>query len=333
MGRSVIAVVAGIVCFTIGIGVGWFVFTDNDLPKLKTKEASEVKETRNQQGFRFVSPLLECDNSISVLRPSMGHLEAELKVFIAEAIRNGYVSEVSVYYRDLNNGPWMGIDQDKPFSPASLLKVPIMIAALKKAESDRSLLKKSFVFDATVPQDFVNPNIVDDVIKFGHNYTYEDLIFRMMVNSDNNAKNLLAGILGDDAIIQVWTDLGLTAPGPQSPEDFLTVREYSSFFRILYNATYLSKELSEKALEIMSKSHFDKALQAGIPQNVVLSNKFGERGLIDSDIKQLHDCGVIYATPTPYLLCVMTRGKDWDVQAGIIAEVSKKVYAKHVATN
>ncbi len=34
----------------------------------------------------------------------------------------GRASHISVYFRDLNNGPWFGINEKEEFSPASLLK-------------------------------------------------------------------------------------------------------------------------------------------------------------------------------------------------------------------
>lgn len=290
---------------------------------------SEMSETRSQGNYRFINPLLECDMATPTLRNSAKQLEADLKSYINEMVSDDMINVVSVYYRDLNNGPWISIGGGQAFSPASLLKVPVLIAALKKAEDERGLMNRSFKFDATVPMDYVDPNIIDEQIVYGKSYTYLELMERMIVNSDNNAKNMLVNIIGDDDIFGVWRDLGVGVPGDDTPEDFLTVREYSSFFRILYNATYLNRELSELALDILSRTVFDLGLQKGLPPNVLLSNKFGERGFADSDVKQLHDCGIVYAGSSPYLICVMTRGRDWQTQADIIGHVSKLVYQAH----
>lgn len=331
--RQAVIVVVGVVLFVLGLALGYFLHTvPPGQPSLKEGRFT-MTETRSLGKYQFISPLLECDNASPFLRASVNALERELNQFASEHIKSGQITEIAIYYRDLNNGPWIGIGTDKPFAPASLLKVPIMMAALKKAETDKGLLNRKFTFDASVPQDFVDPNIQDEVIRFGQAYTYKDLVMRMVDYSDNNAKNLLVGILGHEAVSQIWADLGMVGPNETTPDDFLTVKEYSSFFRILYNATYLNKEMSELALEILSTSHFEKGIKSGLPQGVMLSNKFGERGLIDSNQKQLHDCGIVYASPTPYLLCVMTRGSDWEKQAAIISEVSAKVYRSHTAVN
>lgn len=61
-----------------------------------------------------------------------------------------------------------------------------------------------------------------------------------------------------------------------------------------------------------------------IPSDVKVAHKFGERYY--GDIKQLHDCGVIYYPENPYLLCVMTIGKDFEDLAEVISHVSDVVY-------
>jgi beta-lactamase class A len=294
-------------------------------------EKPGMSETRVKGEFRYINPLLECDQMKPLLRPEIRTLEAELEVYVREAKSRLSISHVSYYYRDLNNGVWIGSELGKAFAPASLLKVPILIAALKVVESNPGLLEKKFSYDSSVYQDHIDPNLPDEQIVFGKSYTLRDLMERMIINSDNTAKNMIMGIIGDDKLMEVWKDLGVPEPAANSPEDFITVKDYSSFFRILYNATYLNRELSEMALEILSRTRFDVGLAKGVPNGVELSNKFGERGFSDSNIKQLHDCGIVYAQGSPYLVCVMTRGVDWQNQAELIAEISRKVYEAHMA--
>lgn len=330
MKNIILTVAFSLLALALGVVIGRMTSDgQEEVQKPQAQKRSDISETRVKGSYKFVNPLLECDQAEPTLRASVKGLEQELKSYIAKSVSASEVEMVAVYYRDLNNGSWIGIGSSQPFSPASLLKVPVMIAALKKAEGDKGLLSRKFKFDASVPMDFVDPNILDEQIRFGSSYTYRELIERMIVNSDNNAKNMLVGIVGDDDIFKVWSDLGVPIPTDQSAEDFLTVKDYSSFFRILFNATYLSRDMSELALEILSSTRFDSGLSAGIPAGVVMSNKFGERGFADSNIKQLHDCGIVYSDKSPYLICVMTRGTDWQMQAGIIAEISRMVYAAH----
>ena len=105
----------------------------------------------------------------------------------------------------------------------------------------------------------------------------------------------------------------------------ISVRGFSSLFRLLFNSSYLSSEYSNEVLNILSQSTFDKGLEAGLPKGIKVTNKFGERDLPDGTA-ELHDCGIIYYPKNPYLLCVMTSGKDDDKLASIISQISKMVY-------
>jgi beta-lactamase class A len=95
--------------------------------------------------------------------------------------------------------------------------------------------------------------------------------------------------------------------------------------RILYNASYLEPELSERALTILTEAEFSEGVAKKLPSSVPVAHKFGER-LLDNEIKQLHDCGIVYFPQNPYVLCVMTKGQDWEKLAQTIQDVSKMVY-------
>lgn len=284
------------------------------------------KETRLSGEYRFINPLIECDSYASSEMLKDKRLQVSLNAYRKQAIHDGRAESISVYYRDLNNGPWIGINESEMFSPASLLKLPILIAALKYSEKEPGFLQKPVVFGEDAKDEF-NPNIKDEMITIGKSYKVVELLERMIVNSDNDAKNLIVGELSaTGALGALWTDLGMEDPINAKTENILTVKGYSSFFRILYNSTYLSHSNSNLALEFLSRSTFQDGLRAGVPVGTLVSCKFGERGLIDSDAKQLHDCGIVYRSGSPYLLCVMTKGHEWAAQKMIIKEISEIVY-------
>jgi beta-lactamase class A len=105
----------------------------------------------------------------------------------------------------------------------------------------------------------------------------------------------------------------------------MSVKQYSSLYRVLFNASYLSKEYSQKALEILSKSEFKDGIVDGIPQSMTIAHKFGERHY-STGVDQLHDCGIIYYPYHPYLLCIMTKGTDFKQQSKTIRDISDKIY-------
>ena len=84
--------------------------------------------------------------------------------------------------------------------------------------------------------------------------------------------------------------------------------------------------MSEKALQILASADFHKGIVAGVPAGTIVAHKFGERAFADNNIKQLHDCGIVYSPSGPYLVCIMTRGASFEVLEDVIAGVSAILY-------
>lgn len=281
---------------------------------------------RAASSFPLLNPLLAADPSLefSELRP----FRYKVKALIADHKKKGDATHVSVYFRDLENGPLFGLDMDEKFSPVSLLKVPLMMAVLKEAETNPGLLERRLLNDQ--PQ-IGRPDIDGAALERGKEYTIDDLVRAMIVSSDNDAVMMLRTVVGDAALNAVFSDFGLIIPEVRSLDDSMTVREYATFFRVLYNAAYLDKPLSQKALEYLAATRFKGGLVAGVPPGIAVAHKFGERSFADSAAKQLHDCGIIYHPSRPYVLCVMSRGTDFDKLSAVIRDVSALTYAEITA--
>ncbi|MGE5425974.1 MAG: serine hydrolase [Bacillota bacterium] len=276
---------------------------------------------QHQSGYRHISPLLGCADFRG--GAVLSSLQEKIEAVIKSKKASGDISHASIYIRDLNNGPWLGINENEMFTPASLLKVPLMIAYLKEAETDPSIFDKEIMVkgDATLLSQNIMPQ---RSVETGKTYRLEDLLQYMIIYSDNLAANTLLENIETDKLNKVYKDLGLTEPSVEKTENFMMVRDYASFFRILYNASYLNREMSEKALDILTKSQFSLGLTAGVPSQVDVAHKFGERVLFDA--KQLHDCGIVYKPGRPYLICVMTRGKDFTKMSTFIKDISAAAY-------
>jgi beta-lactamase class A len=226
----------------------------------------------------------------------------------------------------LNDGTWFGIDESTMFTPGSLLKVPLALSILRRYESDPSFARKPLTYtgdDAEKLQTF--PPL--EYAKAGKAYTLPELLRLSLMFSDNNATGLLTTLIDFHELQESYSDLGITPP--EAGKDYLmSVRTYTSFFRILYNATYINHTDSNAVLDLLSQSSFTQGLRAGVPEHVPVAHKFGERVTADLQESQLHDCGIVYQEDTPYILCVMLRGKDMKVLPPIIAEISRITYEK-----
>jgi beta-lactamase class A len=280
--------------------------------------------------FQLLNPLLDCEGTDATAHLSESRdFTPDIQTYIDTAKRKGQLISGAVYFRDLNNGPWRSVNGEAVFSPASLLKLPIMIAYLKWSESEPGVIDRKLVYDGeAASNDVAQPDTPKEfILEKGKSYRVSDLLERMIVYSDNNAKNLLQQHMPDELISKIMRDTGMPARILQNPENSLTVREYATFFRILYNASYLTREHSQQALEQLTRSVFTRGLAAGLPSGIPVAHKYGVRNIdTDDETRQLHDCGIIYNSKNPYLLCVMTRGTSFPQLAQAISDISRIVF-------
>lgn len=319
--------VTAILCLVIGFVLGLLapyqinLFKNNKPLIVNTSNSTEVRES----GYRLISPLLECEYAQEVGDDKYAPSRKKITDLVNKYKNDNKITDASVYYRDLNNGPWFGINEKYVYAPASLLKLPVLIAYLDKADDDPSILQKKLKFEKrweAITQDFVP----EKNIELGKTYTVDELLSDMIVFSDNQALYLLVNNIETSYFDNLTSALGIeTITSGQQAEDFMTVKSYAALYRVLFNASFLSKKNSEKALELLTKSTFDRGIKHGIPQDIPVAHKFGER--VTNEIKQLHDCGIIYFPKHPYLLCVMTRGNNFDDLSTTIENVSQAIYA------
>jgi beta-lactamase class A len=314
-------VIAPLITLAIGIVIG---VTVHD--RMMNGNQKKTFIERREGGYKYINPLLECDIADNVLRnKEIRPFKHKIEAFIKSNQVNQKSVSVSVYLRELNDGLWFSVGETNKFIPASLRKLPLMIALLKQAERTKEnyLLDQNIKFDLT--QDYnANQNVKPSQTMIpGRSYTVRDLIFRMIAYSDNNAFTLLTKVVNPTELENVYPNLRMLNPLATQDDDFLSVQTYASFLRILYNATYLNKLSSEWALDTLSKSEFTAGIVSGVPQNVTVAHKFGEKSDAATGTVQLHDCGIVYFPQHPYLLCVMSKGPDFTVLNDIIRGVSQ----------
>jgi len=314
---------AAIVFFALGA-----LFARTFLPQ--TPESSLPSLYPVREGSRgLINPLLTTTSSGK--SPRFVPLENKINTQISKEINSGNASGVSVYFHDFNSGQWTGVNESEQYSAASLLKIPIMMAYLKTAETAPNILNDKLFYDGSFDDNSLENIKPTKEIQPRKEYTVSDLIRFAIQYSDNNANFLLVRHIGDAAVNDVFSDLKIPYPTSATDEYTLTPRQYSIFFRVLYSATYLSREMSEKALELLSYSDFPQGIAAGVPVDVVVAQKFGERafpGENSGSNKELNNCGIIYHPQHPYFLCAMTKGGDFTKLSNVLRDISKIVWSE-----
>lgn len=280
-----------------------------------------------ESNYRFINSHLVCHGDPVIEKTSYRALEDDLRSFIDTERGAGRLRDAGVYFRDLEDGPVFGVNETLEYVPASLLKLPLAFVYLARAERDPDILLEQLsvaepfweFFPYFSPSEIIDPT---------EPHSVETLIMHMLTHSDNNAYGVLQTHLYDigeqGSIPQTFLELGFLNPTSLT-DDTMSVRQYGSLFRMLYNASYLNAQLSEKVLEWLKDAEFNNGLVAGVPTDISVAHKFGERSL-DNGEKQLHDCGIVYYPENPYILCVMTRGADYDDLSSAIRRISEKVY-------
>ncbi|MBX4211342.1 MAG: class A beta-lactamase-related serine hydrolase, partial [Candidatus Yanofskybacteria bacterium] len=188
----------------------------------------------------------------------------------------------------------------------------------KEAESHPDILTKQVTYtkQTGIYDQHFKPQ---QTIEVGKTYTVEELLRYMIVYSDNNARDLLVANMDPIQINEGFKNLGV-----EIPEEAIGARMYATFYRILFNASYLSKDNSNKVLELLSKTQFNLGIRSGVPYRVEVAHKFGEKDAQDK--QQLHDCGIVYYPSHPYLLCLMTQGKDFEKLEHTLRDLSGLVF-------
>lgn len=257
-------------------------------------------------------------------------LQEKINRAIYQWLDAGKATSISVYYRGYEKGEWMGVNEDLRYAPASMFKVPLAIAYYKYAQVKPEILSKKFVFTGTTDYEARKViNSSEESLERNKPYTVMELIRRMLVYSDNNALAVLEANMDKDFFKEVHTDLGLPFPYVAGDQDFVSPKSFSIIFRMLYNSSYLKRDFSEEILEMLSQSEFRDGLVAKLPSTTVVAHKFGEKTFPATSVREFHDCGIIYNDAEPYSLCIMTKGTDFEVLKGIVADISELVYLEN----
>lgn len=291
---------------------------------------SLARTEKCDKALGLINEEIRCSKEYVISKHEYTSVKGKILDYFENEVKEKRLTRYSVYFRDLDNGPLFGINEKDKFIPASLLKLPVMLVYFKLAESDPELLKEKLVFEWVGNDELVQYYKPSRTIVPGQSYTVEELIEYMIIYSDNASYEVLVEYLnqleiGGEIYWDTLRELGIIEPTSNTDES-MSPKSYASIFRSLYNASYLSKYYSNKALDILSRTDFKNGLRYGIPSTVKIANKFGERfGLSDSQ-KELHDCGVVYFPGNPYLVCIMVEGYKYEDMSKAIGQVSKMLY-------
>jgi beta-lactamase class A len=322
-------IISGIVFLLLGAAIG-YVIGFNRERSVSVEKLDKLYPIRlNSSLYKFTNPLLAYLIPSADNEPQWASLKSKISDVINASKQKG-LTRASVFMYSLNQGRWIGVNENETYPPASMFKVIIMIAYLKGEEQSPELLNEKLIYTKELNQKVSGSTTS---LQIGESYIVSDLINKMIIDSDNGAEVLLLNYMDRGFFNSLFTILGIKDLNTDG-SFFISPRQYSLFFRIIYNATYLNIDLSEKALAILSQTKFNEGIVAGVPSDVVVAHKFGEysaSGSMQAKDVGLHDCGIVYYPSNPYFLCVMTDGNDFNELKSVIKNISSLIYQNYQA--
>ena len=257
------------------------------------------------------------------------HLVEKVKEDAALALDLKEVKDISLYYRDLKSGNWFAINKDEKFNTASLMKVPLMMECLESAESHPSLIKKRLLFNSNEDWTLQQNIKPAKTLVPGNTYSLDQLLFRMMAYSDNNAVQLVLQEFPTDNLCRFLVNHNIDFEKDQ--EGFkMSLGTYSRLFEALYNQSLLNSTMSQKALSYLAAEDFPQGMHAALPPGITVESKFGEKIVQDISGKvvstQLHEVGIIQDGNRSFLLGIMTSGYNLTVLKRTIQNITHDIY-------
>lgn len=205
-----------------------------------------------------------------------------------QTLTDNLAGTYGVYVYRLADKREYGVNQEKIFPAASLMKLPVMLLTYQEAEVGKL-------------------NLAD----------YRGLLEVMGQRSDNAAYNRLVKYFGQEKIQQLITSLGME--GTFLAKDDTTPEDIGLFFRKLYQENLVNQVNREEILSFLTETIFEERIPAGVPENVRVSHKIG------TEIGSYSDAGIIFA-PKPFVLVIMSKNANELEAKEVLPKITKTVW-------
>jgi beta-lactamase class A len=200
-----------------------------------------------------------------------------------------------IYIEDLHSGLTIDLDGRLPYTAAVAMTFPVALYAFARGASGALDLDAQVEY---LPEDRAGGSGVIQAAPFGSRYTYRQLCYHALVDSDNVAWRMLNRTLGDGAVKQWLRSIGgqHAEPGSNqaSPADFAT------YFKYLLDFADRQPGLGGTLLGWLKKSGNPDWAPRSLPRAVVMAHKTGLWPTA------LTDVGIVFLPREPYLLCIMS---------------------------
>lgn len=243
------------------------------------------------------------------IKPDARSLAWDKMVVGLDAAVSRYPGRVSIVLRDLRSGRTWVHHPDDLFPAASLIKVPIMIAAFYKMKDGQLSLDERLALSRR------NRVGGSGSLKWrpdGARLAVRDLLVYMINESDNTATKMILERLGLGYVQQQFPRIGLLYTGIYEEgmsikggrvahENYTTAREMTMLLEKIYKGEAVDKPSSELMMEILKRPKaVPSRLAKGLPAGWEIAHKTGL-------LRQACHDSAIFLTPNgDYAMTVLT---------------------------
>jgi beta-lactamase class A len=211
------------------------------------------------------------------------------------------------------------------YPAASVIKIPILVALMKKVEYGS--IKLTDTHRLLAPEKIGGSGIL---MKYPNDtaLTIKSLARAMMIYSDNTATNILLNKIGMASVNTLLDSLGMTktrlnrvmldtAAVRQGRENYINTLEINTLLQLIYQKKITTKTLCQYMLNFMSQTADRTTIPRFIPPSVKVVHKTGALSYTRGD-------AAIVMTKNPFILSVFVQGFESATQAEkIIADIGK----------
>ena len=234
-----------------------------------------------------------------------------------EILLNNFNGEVGFYFLHLDKGIDFGINENKIFPSASLIKIPIMVQIFNRVENDNLNLDSLLFYDSSLINYKYKGD--DSIARFKENETIsiKKLLTHMITFSDNHASLWLQIIAGGGTKINEildkynFTKTKVNSRTLNREDQYLqygwgqtTPKEMSKLMIEIKNGNIVSKKSSDEMYRHLTRIYWDDEALSQIPNHIQVASKQGAVNKSRSEV-------VLVNSPSgDYVFCIITNNQS-----------------------
>lgn len=234
-----------------------------------------------------------------------------------EILLNNFNGEVGFYFLHLDKGIDFGINENKIFPSASLIKIPIMVQIFNRVENDNLNLDSLLFYDSSLINYKYKGD--DSIARFKENETISinKLLTHMITFSDNHASLWLQIIAGGGTKINEildkynFTKTKVNSRTLNREDQYLqygwgqtTPKEISKLMIEIKNGNIVSKKSSDEMYRHLTRIYWDDEALSQIPNHIQVASKQGAINKSRSEV-------VLVNSPSgDYVFCIITNNQS-----------------------